>query len=229
MGPLDALRTRMRRRSTKQAPREHGAPAPRYTDPADNVISHEYRCVFIHVPKTGGQSIKKDIFGRVGGRHARVRHVEKPPGYFSFAFVRNPWDRLCSAFYFLNDGGTGNDLDTRLYERYLRKYSGDFEHFVEDFVKDGNVDDVLHLKPQTRFVCDHENRVAVDYLGRFETMEADYQFLRGKLGLPERRTLEQLNASRHGRYMDIYSEDMIQIVAEIYRDDISVLGYEFGE
>ncbi len=68
---------------------------------------------FIHVQKTGGSSIDElsratvpDI-ERYGPRHMGVRHARKVlynwSDYYSFAFVRNPWERLVSWYSMVDD------------------------------------------------------------------------------------------------------------------------------
>lgn len=67
-------------------------------------------CVFIHIPKTGGCSVEEALCGGplpseimlkqegyvLNYQHAFLWELETRP--FSFAFVRNPWDR-CVSFY----------------------------------------------------------------------------------------------------------------------------------
>jgi len=71
----------------------------------------EYRCIYYHIPKTAGLSVCQGLFGHHGPGHIDARtyrlifgraHFEK---YFRFTFVRNPWDRLVSAYHFLQAGG----------------------------------------------------------------------------------------------------------------------------
>ena len=101
-------------------------------------VSHELRCLFVHVPRTGGTSIEKALgmggdvevedadllFGRIRSeqhlarrfgsdffQHLTLREVRSlesaDRSYFSFAIVRNPWDRIVSVYARLIAGGAG--------------------------------------------------------------------------------------------------------------------------
>jgi hypothetical protein len=74
-------------------------------------ISHKYKSIFIHIQKTGGDAIETAVRrddSRSRGRFARQAPApvrargpggvapELWSGYFRFAFVRNPWERLVS-------------------------------------------------------------------------------------------------------------------------------------
>src|SRR5947199_7233885 len=80
----------------------------------DGIVVSRYAAVFIEIPKVGCTSLKSicaqllglDLKG-VGGDPHQVRYptivAERSgdalfPGLFSFAFVRNPWDRLVSCY-----------------------------------------------------------------------------------------------------------------------------------
>ena len=75
-------------------------------------------CIFIHIPKCAGVSVSKALFGNLAGGHSRVVDYQlvfnsnEYSNYFKFTFVRNPWDRLVSAFFFLKKGGF-NDADKK--------------------------------------------------------------------------------------------------------------------
>ena len=68
------------------------------------------RCIFFHIPKTAGVAVCDGLFGNRGPGHMDVEIAKVVFGkwrfqsFFKFCFVRNPWDRLVSAFHYLRHG-----------------------------------------------------------------------------------------------------------------------------
>ena len=67
-------------------------------------VSRTHQCVFFHVPRTGGSSIEAlNWWDEWTGHFPAARELADRPTYFSFAFVRNPWDRFVSLYHYFAD------------------------------------------------------------------------------------------------------------------------------
>jgi hypothetical protein len=189
------------------------------------------RSVFVHIPKTAGISVGMSLYGRKSGDHRTIRDYELCfrksdfDSFFKFAFVRNPWDRLFSAYSFLERGGR-NEHDVAWAKTYLDRYDH-FGEFVKDWVNQQNVRLGLHFRPQLDFLCGSDGRIGVDFIGHFENIDEDYEKIRRRIGAGG--ALEAANVTKGERrdYRDFYDERSKAIVAEVYRPDIELLGYTF--
>lgn len=182
------------------------------------------QCVFIHVPKTAGASVSSAL-NVTGFGHLSIKWF--PERYFSCSFVRNPWDRVVSAFFYLNQGGE-NIIDQFNNWWYLSGYKGDFASFVkEEFGKEKPVIfKEIHFKPQYKYICNRQNRLAIDFLGKYENLERDFQRLSEKLDLSI-NNLPHLHQSRHKDYQKYYSNRTRKMVAQAYKKDIELFDYNF--
>lgn len=185
----------------------------------------ERKCVFIHVPKTAGSSVSNAL-GIIGLSHLSINWF--PESYFSFCFVRNPWDRVVSAFSYLSQGGS-NLLDKFNSMIYLSKYQGQFERFVKGELgeNDSAVFHQMHFRPQYKYVCDKDGKIAVDFVGKYENLEEDFGKIHEELGFSVKNGLPRLNQSEHGHYKDYYTERTKEIVGNAYKKDIELFDYGF--
>lgn len=195
----------------------------------------ETQTIFIHVPKAAGSSVKSEIYGAPLYGHRRIAEFygfdpAHAAAFFKFAFVRNPWDRLLSAYAYLLQGQGTTARDRRFVESHL-KPAGDFVRFVtalEDRRYRRAVMSYDHFSPQTQWVCLPGQRAhAMDFLGRFECMEADMAEVRFRLGFPT-VSLERLRPSDHRDYREAYTRRTREIVGEVYAADVTLFGYGFA-
>ena len=183
--------------------------------------------IFIHVPKTAGSSVAQALFG--GSRHVPYFEYERVSPrkfnrFFKFAFVRNPWDRLVSTFFFLKAGGV-NQMDRRFAEENLTGYDS-FAAFVEGWLSEQNVWSWVHFKPQHYFICDADLRVRMDFVGRTENIAADFRHICRQLDVTAE--LKWTNRGDHRPYYDYYTDTLRERVAAIYADDIALFNYRFN-
>lgn len=188
-----------------------------------------HQCLFIHITKAAGTSVAKSLFSYLPYHYTAVeyrvifgrRAFNK---YFKFAFVRNPWDRLLSAYSYLRDGGW-NEQDRRWYDENI-SHLRDFNSFVIEWLDSNRLQSHLHLRPQSEFICDSRQRPLIDYLGYFESLPEDFAHIARVLNIEAR--LGHVNTSKRNDYRDIYSPEAIEKVYSVYRRDIENFGYDFA-
>jgi tetratricopeptide (TPR) repeat protein len=197
--------------------------------------SHEHRCLFIHVPKNGGTSIKKAL-DMPGAAHRTwesyaTRYPRVWQQYASFAVVRNPWDRAVSAYHHarMKESHWHNErLGMHLDYRLLHNRS--FEECVTILCKERPRLQHDSWLDQAHFVADvksPDRKIMVGTLLRFETLADDFaRFCREK-GI-RCEPLPTVNTSQRSRdYREYYNDRTRQMVAEVYRADIEAFGYSF--
>jgi hypothetical protein len=200
------------------------------------MIDHARRFIFVHVPKTAGVSVSKALGGEDQLGHDPVTvYGEHRGAYFSFAFVRNPWDRLLSCFLYVKAGGRGfpHDLEAQA----ALADCDDFEHFA---TRIGEYQERLrgvralsvalphypHLLPQTFWTHDLSGEPLLDVVGRFERLADDFAAIARRIGVDGR--LPRVNTTEHGDYRAHYSTDAADAIGEAYADDVERFGYEFS-
>ena len=203
------------------------------------MVSHKHKCIFVHIPKTAGVSIYEalGVDEKFPRHHKRLN--DPGPGdmwrpwrdyniidtitknYFKFCFVRNPWDRLLSAYCYLRVGGRGGAGDMR--DAVILSQFHDFREFIVNFDKIENDFSDKHFYEQAFWVDDR-----IDFIGKTENIQEDFNTICDKIGIPHQQ-LPHKNKSKHKHYTEYYDDEAREIVAEKYAKDIEHFGYKFGE
>jgi hypothetical protein len=192
----------------------------------------KHRCIFVHIPKCAGTSICGSLFGYIVGGHLSIMEYgkifsrEEFDSYFKFAFVRNPWDRLADAYYFLKEGRC-NERDKKWYEENLTACKN-FGSFVKMWVNPDNIKTYPYFRPQRDYIyLEEDNASAVDFIGYFENLDQDFAYVSNRIGISAELMHLNRTPSSKKDYKAYYDNEMIEIVSDAYRDDIRVLGYNF--
>lgn len=144
---------------------------------------------------------------------------------FSFTFVRNPWDRAVSAFFYLNQGGVNSDdeLDRK---RYISKFNGNFRLFVLSSFNDHRIFQQAHFRPQSEWICDHSGNILVDYIGKIEDYQNCFNRVCEIMKIKP-QIIPHLNKSSHKSYTTYYDKKTKQIIEKAYEKDIKMFDYDF--
>ena len=166
----------------------------------------EHNLLFIHIPKTGGFSIEKFFnisaksenlfeYGKprfninnilFSPQHFTVKILKENLGleyskYFKFTFVRNPYDRIISGYYWR-------------YTYHLTKLN------LNDFIYENLTTIKLdHMIPQSEFVDE-----SVDFIGKTENLQQDFEKLLFKRKIPI-KPLPKLNALRPAKNYKLFN------------------------
>ena len=212
-------------------------------------ISHKHKFVCISITKTGSTSVrysldeyseiesqgdfKKPYFHHVEAERLQT-HFEKKnwnwDDYFKFTFVRNPYSRLVSWWNYVkteyhSHQNYGKSSSTEFWKNLCNEIvtkNKDFKSFV--CAKNSS------WFPQTssEFIFDKDENNLLDFIGRFENLQEDFNTICDKIGIP-RKQLPHKNKVKHKHYTEYYDDETRQIVAEKYAKDIDHFGYKFGE
>ena len=202
----------------------------------DITLSHDKKYVWFRVPKVGSRTILQLLNKNNAIGEGFPLYEKKDSGYnreydrnwdsyFKFTFVRNPFDRLVSAYY----DKVVNKHDIPFYDKF-RNLS--FKEFVlklreVDLEKTNDVGMMCtdkHIVPQVSIIptgCEC-------FVAKFENLQEDFNTICDKIGIPHQK-LPHKNKTKHKHYTEYYDDETKQIVAEIYAKDIEQFGYEFGK
>ncbi|MDA8429802.1 MAG: sulfotransferase family 2 domain-containing protein [Geobacteraceae bacterium] len=205
------------------------------------LISDKSRFIFIHVPKTAGTSVLtaltpftsskwslfvERLFRKAGIQtlnvksyhtHIRAKELLEKIGaenfksYFSFAFIRNPWDMQASLYAYIIKSPVH-----RLHE--FVKGLGSFDSYLEWRCSDG-----LYL--QKDFVYSDNGELLINFLGRYENLDADFKLICDQIGITAE--LPVLNVSKSKPYQEYYTKESIELVRRAFFQDIELFKYEF--
>ncbi|MFK5985116.1 MAG: sulfotransferase family 2 domain-containing protein [Pseudomonadota bacterium] len=198
-----------------------------------NKEHNKLKCIFIHIPKNAGTSVLKTLSsktkigtGRVHERYSVYQKTSpsKFTSYEKFCIVRNPWDRLLSAYFYLFNGG--NKKCDSPFCHLFKTEAPTFEVFVKKWLDIYKIYGITVLQPQLFYIYDFQNKkFMVDSILQFENLNDDFQTFKKKIGITKK--LPRLNKSKHNNYIEYYDDEMINIVGQFYKYDIDLLKYTF--
>lgn len=200
------------------------------------IVNDSLKFLFVHIHKTAGTSITINLAGLEGtylfeNHHSLYNKEEgKFRDYFKFCFVRNPWARIFSWYNMMKSKGVHN-----AFSAYLLENDPDFSTFLTrtGIVMETYPEEIKTNNPypksisfnQLDFITDKSGKILVNFIGRFENLEADYQQVQRIIGFDN--PLGHHNKFGHDHYRRYYSDKDIERVYKLYKRDIDYFGYTF--
>lgn len=206
------------------------------------MISFNKKFIFIHVPKTGGYTIKNVLSPYSNDRivkgmpsllskdkgwhmydgksnelmmHGGVDFYERNYGnldeYLKFTVVRNPWDRLLAYSVWLNGGVFSNET---------------FNHVLNatKFI-------TPHERTQMNLWKDKNGDIVIDEFILFENFKDSLIPILNRLNI-EFNAADfdiKLNSTKHDHYSKYYTDNDVELVKNICKEEIKMFNYEFED
>jgi len=208
------------------------------------MISKKHKYIFVHIPKNAGTSIRGELKKvttdkplHTDWHYTLPQLIEKlgedHSSYYKFAFSRNPYDRLASAFtYNMLKMAAGDREHWEHYGqsyRILRDfYTGDMVTNFKSFVLSSHFDNVfagyypVHFNSQAGFIGDCKP----DFLGKVEKIEQGMKQVFKGIGFDTVPKVKRLNVSKNASYVAFYTPEVRERVIQKYEEDFEVFGYK---
>lgn len=182
-------------------------------------INDELKSLFIHVPKCGGSSMESFKWNN-GNGHFTILDFERinKDEYFKWCFVRNPFDRIASAYI------TCPELKISSFLEFLQTIKQNRPKNFGNLIQWNQCQSLglnvsrIHFYPMTSLVSVKN----MDFIGRFENIEEDWKIVSDKFG----ETSQLPNRRKRTIDLPAYNKKSRELVREIYASDFIEFGYD---
>lgn len=191
------------------------------------MIIDSHKLLFVHITKTGGQSITSFLLDNLGENphsfknpkyglipnkkfkiagpehyhHKFLSEYENVDDYFKFTVVRNPYERFCSAFYFRG-----------LHKEYTYK---EYTKIIPT-ITDNRTDEYRMFCPQVEYL---QSSLTIDKIYKTENLNEVYTMLKNKYGFNKQPVVKN-RLEQEKQNLDQYTRDFIK---DYYKEDFTSL------
>jgi hypothetical protein len=152
--------------------------------------------------------------------------VKKLKGYYKFTIVRNPYNRIISAY--LDKIKPKNVYQRKIVAAHLSKDENDdisFDEFLS-FLEQGGLKKNSHWAPQTDFLVFPISEY--DFIGRLENFNSDFEKI--IQDIYNIQSIEIVSVTEHktksNKNVESISNEQKSRIYELYKEDFTLLGYD---
>ena len=130
--------------------------------------------------------------------------------YYKFCFIRNPYDKIVSAW------------------NHINRFNIPFKNFL-NLDKICNDVEYMHMfMPQYRSMINEKANLYIDKIGYFENLDEEFKNILNEIGIKEikHNKEDKLNVRKHKFFYDYYDQEILNKVNELLKEDFNNLGYK---
>ena len=208
-------------------------------------VSTSKQFIYFVIPKCGSATVRNSIkqytdIKRLPGhfcehftikRFLRSKYAPLINTYFKFTFVRNPYDRIYSAFIQDKFAADNYPVWKEVKKGIILDAEEDFNQYFQKYVATSDIVNDwrwINFTPMHAF-SHFKGYYLLNWFGRTENLENDLYHLSDRLDL-EIGEIENKNVRspivRELKYVDKYDKKTIQLVNKIYRFDFEFFNYK---
>lgn len=209
-------------------------------------VSHKYRTLYFHIPKTAGTSVENMLELRYSAKDVphnllNNHNTEDKPAYQHFVprdvqplvspevwetyhkcvTVRNPYDRAVSAFEYCKKNNTFIDRKTGSFHDYLAKAVDIVEKYdAGDRTIYDRVPHLHHYRPQKHWFVEGNN--VYDTVIRYEHLQDDIQRLQARVDCPHKLPHVQSTRKDKSTYMAYFDKNALLLFERAFGADFDL-------
>lgn len=201
------------------------------------VVGDDY--IFVHVAKTGGTSVEhilhnNNVFGDIHNiifMAYKLMPDEEFHSKFKFGFVRNPFDREVSNYFWHAKTNTNKIKDVSFDDWVKWRYNIEPDCVGIEWFNDK--DEFFYNKGFARnnqlgHFVDTRGVIITDFIGRYETLNEDWEYIANKINVNPKLPHEY-PTERDRDYRKYYSSESVDIIAKAHEIDLKTFNYDFEQ
>jgi len=190
--------------------------------------------IFIHIPKTAGTSItymfRKEIksikqYSPIKPKHPKLISLahkiqDSLDNYYSFTIVRNPWDRMVSAFHYHQNF---------ILQCNPNNIFHNFNDYIKCIINNCRVKDIHFFRiKQIEYIRNKNGLCIINEVFRFEEgMDKIWKIILSRLHVDKFYPLVKKIKKPRPHYRKYYNNHTREMVAKYFEEDIDYFKYTF--
>lgn len=139
------------------------------------------------------------------------------PNYFSFTFIRNPFSRVLSNWHMFTQQKKQMEKLSIIFNKDSKLVS--FPEFIEKLPTNHN----HHWNPQINYLPHLDNEIKVDFIGKLESINKDWKFIKNKLNL-ENDLIVKNTTQKELTSFQTLDKNLDLLIKDFYKEDFILFG-----